>query len=384
MASLLIENCRLYDASETEPPCSILVEDGRIMRVGPAQAGDSAERKIDAAGWIVAPGLMDVHIQGAGGADAFDATPEALETISATCARFGVTSFLATTMYKPGLANAHLSVAAACTGQDLGGAELLGIHLEGPFIAMEKRGMIGPECLGQATISNLDAIYELTGATLKMMTIAPELPGSLEIIKSLVSRGAVAALGHTCATYDQTLAGFEAGINHVTHLFNAMPSIHHRAPGPAGAIFERDDITAQVISDGVHLHPSIVRMVFKQLGPERHVAITDGMQAMGLPDGPYEFNGQPYEAKDGTARYHDGTLIGTATGLNQIVARLMKFTGCSLATAIKTATENPARVMGLQKSKGFIRSGYDADLVLLNRDLSIRITIVGGTVVYES
>ncbi len=384
MDSLLIQNCTLYDAPEGEPPCSILVEDGRIVRVGPGQAGDSAEHVIDATGAIVAPGLIDVHIQGAGGADVFDATPEAIRTISATCARFGVTSFLATTLYKPGLANEHLKVAAGCVGQDLGGAELLGIHLEGPFIAMEKRGMIGAECLGEAALATLEAIYELTGSTLKMMTIAPELPGSLAIIKTLVDRGAVAALGHTCATYDETLAGFEAGIDHVTHLFNAMPSIHHRAPGPAGAIFERQEITAQVISDGVHLHPSIVRMVYKELGPKRVVTITDGMQAMGLPDGRYEFNGKPYEAKGGTARYKDGTLIGTAVGLNRIVARLAEFTGCSPATAIKTATENAARVIGLEGKKGFIKTGYDADLVLLGPDMSVQTTIAGGTVVYES
>jgi len=382
--SLLIENCRLYNVSETEPPCSILIEDGRIVRVGPQGASDSAKRIIDATGTIVAPGLIDVHIQGAGGADVFDATPEALKAISATSARFGVTGFLATTMYRPGKTNEHVRVAAQCVGQDLGGAELLGIHLEGPFIALEKRGMIAVECLGQAELATLEAIYELTGSTLKMMTIAPELPGNLEIIKILVDRGTVAALGHTCATYEETLAGFDAGIDHVTHLFNAMPSIHHRMPGPAPAIFERSNVTAQVISDGVHLHPSIVRMAYEALGPERVVSITDGMQAMGLPDGRYVFNGKPYEAKDGAARYKDGTLIGTAVGLNEIIARLARFTGCSLATAIGAATQNAARVIGLQNRKGSIEAGYDADLVLLGQDMSVKTTILGGRVIYQA
>ncbi len=339
---------------------------------------------LDAQGRILAPGLIDVHIQGAGGADVLDATPEALGTISRTCARFGVTSFLATTVYRPGLDNRHLKVAAECTGRDLGGARLLGTHLEGPFISFEKKGMIQPSCLTQPSAAALEDIYALLGGTLKMMTIAPELPGGPEAIRTLVDHGTIASFGHSNATYEQAIQGFDAGITHVTHLFNAMPSLHHRQPGPLAAIFERPDVTCQVITDGVHSHPPVLRLAYKVIGSDRFVTITDGMQAMGLPDGHYVYNGIEYEAKDGAARYKNGTLIGTALGLNQMLARLMRFTGCSLSTAIDTVTKNAAEILGLANAKGSISKDKDADLVLLDDDLSVHATLVGGRVVYQN
>jgi len=384
MTSLLIENCKLVDACEADSLCAVLVQGGKIETVGDVDATTCVERVLDAKGRILAPGFIDVHIQGAAGADVLDAAPEALETLSQACARFGVTGFLATTVFKPGQDNKHLNVTREAFGCDLGGAQLLGVHLEGPFITPAKRGMIQPDCLAEPAGSVLDRIYEKTGDGLKMMTIAPELPGNLDLVERLVSDGVVASLGHTAATYEEARRGFDAGINHVTHLFNAMPGMHHRAPGPPAAIFERPEITAQMIVDGVHIHPSMVRLAYAALGPDRFVTITDGIQAMGLPDGRYVYNGVKYEAKEGTARYHDGTLIGTALGLNQMAARLMEITHCPLPEAIRTVTRNPARVLGLEASKGAVQAGYDADLVLLNDDLSVHTTIVAGKVVYEA
>lgn len=384
MTSLLITNCRLHNAPQADTLQDVLVEKDAIQRIESAGSGLKAEQVIDAGGRLLAPGFIDVHIQGAGGADALDATPEALATIAKTCARTGVTSYLATTVYKPGQENRHLKVASECVDRDLGGARLLGIHLEGPFISGRKRGMIQPDCLIEPTPKSLDAILSQTGDDLTMMTIAPELPGGLEMIQALVDRGIIASLGHTHATYEETLRGFDAGINHVTHFFNAMPSLHHRDPGPLGAVFERPDVTVQVIVDGVHLHPSVVRLSYAALGPERFVTITDGMQALGLPDGPYTYNNLPYEARNGTARYQDGTLIGTALGLNEMLGRLVEFTGCSPAVAIRTVTENAASVLGLDKKTGSIRAGYDADLVLIEEDWSVHTTIVAGRVVYQA
>jgi N-acetylglucosamine-6-phosphate deacetylase len=380
MTSLLITNCRLYDAAENTPLCSVLIRGGTIEKVGRA---DRAERVLDAGGRMIAPGLIDVHIQGAGGADVLDATPEALATIARTCAHFGVTSFLATTIYKPGQDNRHLRVAAECVGRDLGGARLLGTHLEGPFISPQKRGMIQPDCLTLPAAAILDDIYALLGDTLRMMTVAPELPGSAEIVRTLVDRGTVASFGHSKATYDETVRGFGTGITHVTHLFNAMAALHHRDPGPLAAIFERPEITCQVITDGVHIHPAVLRLAFHALGPKRFVTITDGMHAMGLPDGHYIYNKLEYESKDGTARYKDGTLIGTALGLSQLLARLTQFTPCAVPDAIKTVTENAAQVLGLGQTKGSIAPGRDADLVLLDQDLSVYATIVAGQIVYQ-
>ncbi len=381
MTTLGITNCRLYDAGENSPRSSVLIRGGTIEKVG--RIGP-ADQTLDAGGRTLAPGLIDVHIQGAGGADVLDATPEALATIARTCARFGVTGFLATTVYKPGQANRHLKVAAECTGKDLGGARLLGTHLEGPFISPHKRGMIQPDCLTPPAPAVLDDIYTLLGDTLKMMTVAPELPGSAEIVHSLKANGAVASFGHSKATYDEAVRGFEMGITHVTHLFNAMVGLHHRDPGPLAAIFERPEVTCQVITDGVHIHPAMLRLAFHALGPRRFVTITDGMQAIGLPDGVYFYNNNlPYESKNGTARYKDGTLIGTALGLSQLLARLTQFTPCTPVEAIKTVTENAARVLGLGQTKGTIAPGYDADLVILENDLSVYATVVAGKVVYQ-
>lgn len=380
---LLITNCRLFDQADSRQTTSVLIEDGIIGRVGQIDSAARCDNILDAKGRTIAPGFIDVHIQGAGGADILDATPEALKTISQTCARFGATSFLATTVFTPDQENKHLAVAADYVGRDLAGANLLGIHLEGPFISPQKKGMILPECISAPSLQLLEKIQNLANGRLKMMTIAPELPGSIPIIERLVSSGVVASFGHSNATYEQTLAGFDAGISHVTHLFNAMPPLHHRSPGPLIAIFQAESVTAQLICDGVHIHPSVLKLAFRLLGPQRVIPITDGMRAIGLPDGKYFYNGIEYEARDGTARYKDGTLIGTALGLSQLLQRLITFTGCPPDVAIKTVTENPARLLGIEKRKGFIAPGKDADLILLDRDYSVKTTIVGGKVVYR-
>ncbi len=380
---LLITNCRLYDAPEDEQTTSVLIENGVITQIGQIEPCTARCDTLDAQDCIIAPGFIDVHIQGAGGADILDATPEAFEAISRTCARFGVTGFLATTVFKPEQDNRHLALAAEYVGRDLGGANLLGIHLEGPFISLEKKGMILPECICLPSELLLDEIQNITDGHLMIMTIAPELPESLGIIRSLVESGAIASFGHSNATYEQTLDGFEAGISHVTHLFNAMPSIHHRSPGPLVAIFQAEHITAQVITDGVHIHPAVLKFAYEKLGPDRTIPITDGMQAIGLGDGMFIYNGIEYESKAGAARYKDGTLIGTALGLSQMLERFVEFTDCPLNVAIRMLTQNPAGLLGLEDQKGTIKVGKDADLILLDNDLSVHTTIVAGKIVFQ-
>jgi len=380
---LLITNCKLFDAPKDEQGTSILIENGVITKIGQIEPGTACDDTLDAQGRIIAPGFIDIHIQGAGGADILDATPEALEAISRTCARFGVTDFLATTVFKPNQDNQHLALAAEYVGRDLGGANLLGIHLESPFISPEKKGMIQPDCLCPPSLQVLNEIQRITDGHLSMMTIAPELPESLGIIRSLVESGTIASFGHSNATYDQTLMGFDAGISHVTHLFNAMPSIHHRAPGPLVAIFQTKHITAQVITDGVHIHPAVLNFAYEKLGPDRTFPITDGMQAIGLGDGMFTYNGIEYESKAGAARYKDGTLIGTALGLSQIIERFIEFTNCPLDTAIRMVTQNPAGLLGLENKKGSIAVGKDADLILLDDNLSVHTTIIAGKIVFE-
>ncbi len=380
---LLITNCRLFDAPADKQTISILIENGTIAQISQTGSSAGCDNTLDAQGRLIAPGFIDVHIQGAGGADILDASTEALKAISQTCACFGTTSFLATTVFKPNQKNQHLTLAAEHVGRNLGGANLLGIHLEGPFISPQKKGMILPKCICPPSLQLLDEIRDITNGHLKIMTIAPELPGSLRIIQRLADSNIVASFGHSSATYEQTLAGFNAGISHVTHLFNAMPPLHHRAPGPLVAIFQTKHITAQLITDGVHIHPSVLRFAFETLGPNRIIPITDGMQALGLADGKFIYNGVEYESKEGTARYKDGTLIGTALGLSQLLQKLMTFTDCPLDLAIKTVTRNPAGLLGLEEKKGTIASGKDADLILLDHDRSVHTTIVAGNIVFQ-
>ncbi|HUT47336.1 MAG TPA: N-acetylglucosamine-6-phosphate deacetylase [Sedimentisphaerales bacterium] len=380
---LLITNCRLFDTTEDKQTTSVLIENGVIAQIGQIEPIAVRGDTLDAQGRIIAPGFIDIHIQGAGGGDILDATGEALEAISRTCARFGTTGFLATTVFKPNQDNQHLVLAAEYVGRDLGGANLLGFHLEGPFISLEKKGMILPECICLPSELLLDEIQRITDGHLRIMTIAPELPESLGIIRSLVDSDIIASFGHSNATYEQTLDGFEAGISHVTHLFNAMPSIHHRSPGPLVAIFQTKHITTQVITDGVHIHPAVLKFAYEKLGPNRTIPITDGMQAIGLGDGMFIYNGVEYESKAGAARYKDGTLIGTALGLSQILERFIAFTDCPLDVAIRMVTKIPAGLLGLQDKKGAITVGKDADLILLDNNLSVYTTIVAGKIVFQ-
>jgi N-acetylglucosamine-6-phosphate deacetylase len=384
---LRIGGCRIVTPFVEMARGEILLDGERIAAVLPegAEAELPEAPRLDAEGRLAVPGLIDLHVQGAGGFDVLDGSTEALEGIARACARHGVTGFLATTVFRPGKPNPHLPAAAAFCRfgrRPTDGAEALGIHIEGPFLAPEKRGMIRPDCLGPASAETLTQVLRLCGGSLAMITIAPELPGCLPLIRSLAAQGIVASFGHSQADYEQTLAGLEAGIRHATHIFNAMPPLHHRAPGPIPALLERRELTAQVIADGVHLHPATLRLLAAALGQERLVLITDGMQAMGLPDGRYFYNGQPYEARDGVARYPDGTLIGTALGLNRLVHRFQAFTGCALMTAVRAASFNPACVLGIQRRTGSLEAGKAADVVLLNPDFTVWRTWKRGRLVY--
>jgi N-acetylglucosamine-6-phosphate deacetylase len=374
---ILIKNCSLYE--HPGKITNVYLESGKIKEISDRIIHTDA-LEINAEEKILCPGLIDVHIQGAGGADILDGTPEALRTISETLAKTGTTSFLATTVVKPDTGNKHLLSANSFVNKDLPGAAMLGYHLEGPFININKKGGLDPSSIYSPSPDALRDILQITNGNLKMMTIAPELPGCTEIIQELKRNNVIPAFAHSEADYDQTIKGFDAGISHVTHIFNAMIPLKHRDPGPITAIFETPGITAQIISDGHHLHPAIVKLIYKNIGPDRCVCITDGVQGLGLPEGNYFYNGREYTAKEGAARYLDGTLIGSVTSLAQIAVKFMKFTGCSLAEAINTASFNPAKVLGLEHCKGKIESGYDADLVLLDKNYNVTTTIVNGRI----
>jgi len=381
--SLCITNCRLYTEPDSEQRYQILIKAGKIQKIEIAENTCDASREIDAAGRILSPGFIDLHIHGAGGVDTLAGTDSSISTMSQTLAKFGTTGYLATATVLPQKMHTYLPKIAKATQRDLGGATIFGIHLEGPFVNPKRRGGLFPEGIYKPTDEALDELLKLTDSTLRMMTIAPELDSNHRIIKRLLELDVIPSFGHSDASYDQTKAAFDIGVNHVTHLYNAMPGLHHRNPGPLLAIFENDQVTAQLISDGIHVSSDMVRWTYHMLGPERCSCITDGMQAVGLPEGRYLYNNREYETKNGAARYLDGTLIGTALSVGQIMKRFQEFSGCTLEEAINTASLVPAKVLGLDDKKGSIAQGKDGDLVLLDEDFTVWKTLVNGKVVYE-
>jgi len=366
---------------------------------------------IDCRGKFISPGFIDLHVQGAGGCDILDGNYEAVNTISKALAANGVTAFLATTVYfvgagpcaRPSQGNhrglpLHLAAVAQAIRKGTQGARVLGVHLEGPFINPLKCGMIKKENIAQTMgtlcggtnvkyarppqgVPDIDAIIDACGGALKMMTIAPEMPGAIEIIKQLKKNKIVAAIGHTNATYDETIKGFDAGITHATHVFNAMRSLHHREPGAVGAVLTDDRVSVQLIADGKHLHPAVVGLVIKQKDYERTALITDSMSAAGLPDGRYVYNDLKYESNAGLAVYFGtDTFIGTALTLNKIVKRVVAMGKANLQQAVLMASIVPARVLGIDNRKGSIVKGKDADIVVIDKDCDVSMTIIDGKI----
>jgi len=379
---ILLRNCRHYLSPASEN-VDILLADGKIAAIQKHISTNSASvRIIDANNLILAPGFIDIHIQGAGGFDVLDASENALQTISQTLAQFGTTSFLATTVFHSDKTNHHLEIAAQMTSKSIDGAKILGIHLEGPFINPKKKGGIAETCIFPPSVDKLKEIISLCEEKLTMMTLAPELEGIEDLILFLKENDVIVSFGHSAADYQTAKESFKT-ISHVTHLFNAMNPMHHREPGPVPAIFESENVSAQLIADGIHVHEAMVNLTFRAMGSSRIICITDGVQAIGLPEGMYRYNGKKYQSKNGVARYLDGTLIGTAISLNQIVKRFQKFTDCSLGEAIHTATLNPAELLGLANRKGSLKIGADADVILMDENFDIYLTIVEGKIAFQ-
>lgn len=382
MGKILIKNAKIL-APAKKVQGWLLIRDRKIADFGEGLPASFSDTKIiDAKGDFVVPGFIDLHIQGAGGADVLDGNYEAINTISKTIAKFGTTGFLATTIVKVGEKNQpHLKAVCEAIEKGTDGARILGFHLEGPFINSKKKGMIQPQNIMAPDLNYLKEILEAAEGNLKMMTIAPELEGNIELIKELVKNKIIASFGHSEADYKQTLEGIKAGITHTTHIFNAMRPIHHRQPGPIPAILENVDITAQLISDGVHLHPAIIKLLSKIFTYSRICLITDSLSSAGLADGNYRYNELDYISKNGTAWYKDGTLIGTTTPLNLLLKKFVEYTGIPLEQAIKTCTINPARAIGIDTAKGSIEKGKSADLLIMNDNYNVKLTMIEGRIV---
>ncbi|MGB9758840.1 MAG: N-acetylglucosamine-6-phosphate deacetylase [Thermoproteota archaeon] len=378
---ILIKNAKIINPND-EINANILISKGKIKKIGKDVGGEGIKQVIDASGKLVFPGFIDVHIQGANGYDILDEDENAIKEISKKITEFGVTGFLATTVYKPRQENKHIELSLKGVSEGLEGARFLGFHLEGPFISKEKKGMIQESSICEPSEEVLFEILKKCNGNLKMMTIAPELSGAHRLIEVLIRNNVIPSFGHSAASYEETLEAIKIGVKHVTHLFNAMNSIHHRSPGPIIAILESQEVTAQLIVDGAHVHPSVVKFVSKILGENRILLITDGVRSLGLPDGKYIYDGIEYISRNGTSRYTDGTLIGTSIGISELAKRFITFTGFPLRTIAKVASYNAAKLLNLEKRKGSVEEGKDADIVILDEEFKVYATLVEGEIAF--
>ena len=376
----MITNVNVLLPHQLLPSATVCVADGKIERIVTQESLqiDDKYEHIDGQGMWLIPGMIDVHIHGANGYDMMDGTEASIQEVSRACAATGCTSFLATSVSSTieDLLNMIRSVKSVIGHEH--GAKIVGIHLEGPYLNPKRKGMQNEKYLRHPDLEEMKLIFQEAGSLIKMVTIAPELPGGLELISYLKEQGVVIAVAHSDATYEEAKEAFGAGASHVTHCFNGMRPIHHRDPGLIVAAFEEPHVSLQAIVDQVHLHPAIVRLMHRIKGPEGMVLITDALQAMGLGDGDYLFGGHHVHVTEGIARLADGTLASSTVTMNEAL-RLTVENGIPLIDAVQMASTSPARILGLS-SKGNIEVGFDADFVLLNEKYEVQWTMIEGVI----
>ena len=363
---------------------TVLIDGERIVEVGP-----SAKIKpptdtlvIDAAGLQLAPGFIDLQCNGAFGHD-FTTNPATIWPVAAELPRYGVTAFLPTIITAP-LETTTQARQILRQGPPAGwqGALPLGLHVEGPFLNEAKKGAHNPLHLRPPTLEAVADWSPEQGVSL--VTLAPELPGALEVIEALAGRNVVVSAGHSLGTYAEAQAGFAAGIRYGTHLFNAMPSLGHREPGLAGALLTAPDVTVGLIPDGIHVHPAVIELIWRTKGASSLTLVTDAMAALGMLPGQYQIGDQAVIVTAHDCRLADGTLAGSILSLDAALRNLIDFTGCSLEEGLATITTTPATLLDQADRHGRVAPGALANLVLLTPGLTVVKTIVAGQVVYSN
>lgn len=345
----------------------VLIDKDRILDVC-SEIPDDAQI-IDARGMYVSPGFLDVHIHGCAGRDMMMDSYESILKMSQCLLSTGVTAFLATTMTK-GIDEIRQAIAGARKASfDASGAELLGIHLEGPFISHKYKGAHENKNIIKPSVESFMEICGDNEDFVKIVTLAPELEEADELIAYLNDRGIVSSIGHTEASYEEAKAGIEWGIKSSTHTFNGMRGFNHREPGALGAVLD-SHIMAECIADGVHVHPGALRILAKQKGLDNIILVTDSMMAAGIGDGEYSLGGQKVAVKSGVARLNDGTLAGSTLTMNIAVKNMVSYLGITIPQAVTMATENPSRLLGL-KNRGRIAKGFLADIIIFDDNIKI-------------
>ena len=367
-------NGRVFDPAQGFVARDLATEGSLIVAEGSGEV-------IDAAGCYVIPGLVDVHFHGAVGEDFSDATAEGLQRIADFELSQGVMYICPAGMTLPeDQLRAICENTAAHRRENKGGAEVVGLHLEGPFLSMAKKGAQNADYLHAPDAAMLARLQEAAEGAVRLVTVAPEEQGAMEFIRAAKEMGITVSVGHTTADYDTAMEAFRCGASHATHLYNGMPSLHHRAPAVIGAAFDTPGVRAELICDGVHIHGAMVRLAFRLFGKERMVLISDSLRAAGMPDGVYPFGGQEIEVHGNRATIvgHPETLAGSVTSLMGCLRQAVQF-DIPLHDAVRACTLNPAEAIGIADRCGTLDEGKEASFILLDeKDLSVRAMVFKG------
>lgn len=374
---MILKNATVFNGDFEKVSADVAIEGERISKIGDL----SGEDELDLTDMTVMPGLIDIHIHGCGGADAGDATPEALETMSQTLVKNGITSFCPASMT---LSFEELTKIFANIDEmknKVGGAYIHGANMEGPYIAMSKKGAQNPLYVRNPDKEEFKRLFDGCNGSIKVVDIAPECDGGDEFIKEIQPICPV-SIAHTDAGYDEAVHAIELGVRHITHLFNAQSGLHHRKPGVVGAAFDvgkEKGVRAELICDGFHIHPATLRIAFRAMGEDGTVIVSDSMKAAGCPDGDYDLGGQPVYVRDGKALLADGTIAASTSNVYKELKNVISF-GIPEKQAVKSATINPAKAIRADKETGSIEEGKLADILVVDKDYNIRLVIVKGKI----
>ncbi len=381
-------NGTIYTPSRVIPNGILLIEGTRVSAVGTSDeiTVPIGARKIDVYENLICPGFIDIHVHGGGGSDTMDATYEALNQITQTHVRFGTTALCPATMAaKDSDICRTLSAVAVAVERGTEGARVLGAHIEGPFINPKKHGAQVEELIARPSIEQLQSFITAAQNKISVLTIAPEMPNALDVIRYARSKRIVCSLGHTNATYVQTRAGLDAGATNITHIYNAMTPFTHREPGVVGAALTLDNVFAEVIADGNHVHPAAIQLVVQSKGASHVLLVTDGMRPICVDRmTSFTLSGMTVYVRDGACYTAKGVLCGSLLTMNMAVKNMNSLVGIPLHQAINMASLIPAQVLGIDTYKGSLEVGKDADVVICDHNMSIKHVFVEGQLVYQN